>query len=107
MFGCFNITPAGIKILGHSCKQLQTLNIGQCHKVKVIHIISCFNVNQVTLTPCDVPILCKTIEQCCFLLLFVLNIVFPKILSEPLNIFKMIYLEAQRARVASIYSDFV
>ena len=33
MFGCFNITPAGIRILGQTCKQLQTLNIGQCYKV--------------------------------------------------------------------------
>ena len=33
VFGCFNITPSGIKLLGQSCKKLQTLNIGQCHKV--------------------------------------------------------------------------
>ena len=34
MFGCFNITPAGLRILGQTCKQLQTLNIGQCYKVR-------------------------------------------------------------------------
>ncbi|KAL9979146.1 hypothetical protein ACROYT_G016761 [Oculina patagonica] len=33
VFGCFNITPAGMKILGQTCKQLQTLNIGQCYKI--------------------------------------------------------------------------
>ncbi|XP_015757578.1 PREDICTED: uncharacterized protein LOC107336986 [Acropora digitifera] len=33
VFGCFNITPSGIKLLGQSCKKLQTLNIGQCHKM--------------------------------------------------------------------------
>ena len=33
MFGCFKITPAGLRILGQTCQHLQTLNIGQCHKV--------------------------------------------------------------------------
>ena len=37
VFGCFNITPSGIRILGQTCKQLQTLNIGQCHKVRRIY----------------------------------------------------------------------
>ncbi|XP_064634992.1 uncharacterized protein LOC135492433 [Lineus longissimus] len=32
-FGCFNITPKGIKALGQYCRKLVTLNIGQCYKV--------------------------------------------------------------------------
>lgn len=33
IFGCFNVSAAGIKRLGQKCPHLQTLNLGQCYKV--------------------------------------------------------------------------
>ncbi|EDO35101.1 predicted protein [Nematostella vectensis] len=33
VFGCFNITPGGFKMLAGKCCHLQTLNLGQCHKM--------------------------------------------------------------------------
>lgn len=33
IFGCFNVSAAGIKRLGQKCPYLQTLNLGQCYKI--------------------------------------------------------------------------
>ena len=35
IFGCFNVSAAGIKRLGQKCPNLQTLNLGQCYKVSI------------------------------------------------------------------------
>ena len=33
MFGCFNITHVSLLILQQFCPNIETLNVGQCHKV--------------------------------------------------------------------------
>ena len=37
MFGCFNITHVSLTILKDNCPNIETLNIGQCHKVVKLH----------------------------------------------------------------------
>lgn len=34
IFGCFNVSAAAIKRLGQKCPKLETLNLGQCYKVR-------------------------------------------------------------------------
>ncbi|KAK3102687.1 hypothetical protein FSP39_013151 [Pinctada imbricata] len=38
MFGCFNITPKGMRYLANNCVNLTTLNLGQCYKLTDICI---------------------------------------------------------------------
>ncbi len=33
IFGCFNVSAGAIKRLGQKCSNMETLNLGQCHKV--------------------------------------------------------------------------
>ncbi|XP_041367285.1 uncharacterized protein LOC121381927 [Gigantopelta aegis] len=38
MFGCFNVTPNGIRSLASHCSNLLTLNLGQCYKLTDLSI---------------------------------------------------------------------